>query len=72
MIRYCYFLLPEGHEIRFDCTVLLNDQSSDLHSIFPSDNFVDNVESHLLAIDHGSSLVVNIQHHSQTVFVMNQ
>ena len=45
----------------------------DLLSICPSDNFVDNVHwSHLLAIDHRSSLVINIQYHSQTVFVMNQ
>ena len=60
--------------MRFDCTDSLNEQCCDLHSIWPSDNFADNMQSHLLAIDHdhGSSLVVNIQYHSQTVFVMNQ
>jgi hypothetical protein len=48
-----------------------NECCCDLHSICSSDNFAENVQSHLLAIDHGGSLVVNIQYHSQTVFVMN-
>ena len=47
--------------MRSDCAVLLNEQSCDSHSICPLGNFPDKVESHLLAIDHGSSLVVNIQ-----------
>ena len=69
MISFCYHLLPDGHEMRSDCAVTLNEQCCDSHSICPLDSFADNVESHLLAIDHGSSLVVNIQYHSQTVFV---
>ena len=39
-----------------------------------SDIFTENVQSHLLAIDHsgGNLMVVNMQYYSQTVFVMNQ
>ena len=40
---------------------------------FLSDSVSENVQSHLLAIDHGGSLVVTVQYYSQTVsIVMDQ
>ena len=60
--------------MRPHCTNRMNVAVTGLHSIFSSDIFAENVQSHLLAIDNsgGNLMVVNMQNYSQTVFVMNQ
>jgi hypothetical protein len=57
-----------------DCTSSHNENYCDLLSIYSCDNLTENVllVSHSLPIDHGDSLVLNMQYHSQTVVVMNQ
>ena len=74
MVKVCdkiLLLLTAWGEMRYDCTALQNKHCYDLLPIHSWDNFTENVQPHPLAIDNGGSLVINMQYHSQTVFVMN-
>ena len=60
-----------GHKMRSHCAASQSTHCYNLLSIYSSDNFTEHVQCSPLAIDNGGSLIVNMQHHSRTVFVMN-
>ena len=57
--------------MRSHCAASQSTHCYNLFSIYSSDNLTEHVQCSPLAIDNGGSLIVNMQHHSQTVFVMN-
>ena len=68
-----FLLTAWGPEMSPDCTSSQNNDCYDWLSIYSWGNFTENVWCHTLPIDNsGSSLIVNMQYYSQTIFIMNQ